>query len=56
MLGLLTSFVERKPLLSLLSIGSSSGSVESSGDWQMTLELMNEASSESHMTKTLETP
>ena len=43
MLGLLTNFVEEKPSLSFLSIGSSSGSKESSGDWQMMPELSNEA-------------
>ena len=42
MLGLLTSFVEKKPLLSRLSIGSLSGSKESSGDHQMMPELLNE--------------
>jgi hypothetical protein len=35
--------VEKKPLLSLLSIQSLSGSEEGSDDQQMTPELMNEA-------------
>ena len=43
MLGLLTSFVEKKSSLSLLSIGSLSGSEESSDNWQITPELLNEA-------------
>ena len=34
--------VEKKPSLSLLSVGSSSGSVEGSGNRQMTPELLSE--------------
>ena len=41
MLGVLASFVEKKPSLSLLSIRSSPESEESSGDQQMTPELLN---------------
>ena len=48
---------EKKPLPSVLSTGSSSGSEEGSGDWQMIPELLNEAfSAKSHTTKTLKTP
>ena len=43
-LGLLTSFVEKKkPSLSLLSLGSSSGSEKSCSDRQIMPELLNEA-------------
>ena len=38
-----TLYVEKKPLLSLLSIESWSGSEEGGGDKQMTPELLNKA-------------
>ena len=43
LLTILTLQVEKKPLLSLLSIESSPGSEEGSCDQQMTPELLNEA-------------
>ena len=41
-LGLLTGFVEKKPSLSLLSLGSSSQSEKSCSDRQIVPELLNE--------------